>query len=391
MFPNKIKLSLFLCLSMCLGIGILRFSYTALLPVTREAYDWTTNFASLLGSANLLGYLMGAFWALKLPQNQKLPFYIQMAAITGVLSLLACAFADFSASWYIGWRVLSGVSGGLLMILSPSIIAQCCQPEDRLSINFIGFSGIGLGVLTATLFLPWLDRIATQTAWLLLFTCSALICIVLILLLHQFKPHLTNQATQTTTSPVFNGLFLALLMVYASSAFAYVPHSLFWIDYLSNTLHLNLYWINFNWILYGIGSALGAFVAFLLARKFGNFTALKILYSVYVLAILITVLNVYPIFTFASSFLTGMLNPAVVFLTSYTILQLFHQQYKKLWSIATLVFATTQLIGGLTFSTLQKCGASYHHQFMLASFVLLIGTLILIGYLSRHPKIQTQT
>ena len=391
MFPNKIKLSLFLCLSMCLGIGILRFSYTALLPVTREAYDWTTNFASLLGSANLLGYLMGAFWALKLPQNQKLPFYIQMAAITGVLSLLACAFADFSASWYIGWRVLSGVSGGLLMILSPSIIAQCCQPEDRLSINFIGFSGIGLGVLTATLFLPWLDRIATQIAWLLLFTCSALICIVLILLLHQFKPHLTNQATQTTTSPVFNGLFLALLMVYASSAFAYVPHSLFWIDYLSNTLHLNLYWINFNWILYGIGSAVGAFVAFLLARKFGNFTALKILYSVYVLAILITVLNVYPIFTFASSFLTGMLNPAVVFLTSYTILQLFHQQYKKLWSIATLVFATTQLIGGLTFSTLQKFGASYHHQFMLASFVLLIGTLILIGYLSRHPKIQTQT
>ena len=154
---------------MCLGIGILRFSYTALLPVTREAYDWTTNFASLLGSANLLGYLIGAFWAMKLPQNQKLPLYIQIAAITGALSLLACAFSSFSASWYIGWRILSGICGGLLMILSPSIIAQCCQPEDRLSINFIGFSGIGLGVLMATLFLPWLDRITTQTAWLLLF------------------------------------------------------------------------------------------------------------------------------------------------------------------------------------------------------------------------------
>lgn len=376
---------------MCLGIGILRFSYTALLPVTREAYDWTTNFASLLSSANLLGYLIGAFWALKLPQNQKLSFYIQMAAITGSLSLLACAFSTFSASWYIGWRILSGISGGLLMILSPSVIAQCCQPEDRLSINFIGFSGIGLGVLMATLFLPWLDQIATQIAWLLLFACSALICLVLIFLLHQFKPYLTDQSTQTTTIPVFNGLFLALLMVYASSAFAYVPHSLFWIDYLSNTLNLNLYWINFNWILYGIGSALGAFVAFLLARKFGNFTALKILYSIYVLAILIAVLNVYPIFTFVSSFLTGMLNPAVVFLTSYTILQLFNQQYKKLWSIATLVFATTQLIGGLTFSTLQKFGASYHHQFMLASFILLIGTLILMGYLYRHPIVQIKT
>lgn len=61
MFSNKIKLSLFLCLSMCLGIGILRFSYTALLPTTRLAYEWSTQFSSILGSANLLGYLIGAF------------------------------------------------------------------------------------------------------------------------------------------------------------------------------------------------------------------------------------------------------------------------------------------------------------------------------------------
>ncbi len=50
-----------------------------------------------------------------------------------------------------------------------------------------------------------------------------------------------------------------------ASAFAYVAHSLFWIDYLSHVLTLNLYWINFNWILYGLGSALGAATAYALA------------------------------------------------------------------------------------------------------------------------------
>ncbi len=52
MSSNTIEAQPFLCLSMCLGIGILRFSYTALLPGTREAFGWSTDFASLLGSAN---------------------------------------------------------------------------------------------------------------------------------------------------------------------------------------------------------------------------------------------------------------------------------------------------------------------------------------------------
>ena len=66
-----------------------------------------------------------------------------------------------------------------------------------------------------------------------------------------------------------------------------------------------------------------------------------------------------------------MLNPAVVFLTSYTILQLYGLAYKKLWSIATLCFASVQLIGGLSFSALQYLGLNYHQQFMLAALVLL--------------------
>ena len=168
MSPNNIRLSLFLCLSMCLGIGILRFSYTALLPSTREAFDWSSSFASLLGSANLLGYLMGAFVAMRLPQNKSMTLYIQIAALAGMFSLMCCAFANFPQAWYIFWRVVSGISGGLLMILSPSVVAQCCDIQDRFKINFIGFSGIGLGVLIATLFLPYLDQISIQTAWLIL-------------------------------------------------------------------------------------------------------------------------------------------------------------------------------------------------------------------------------
>ena len=365
---------------MCLGIGILRFSYTALLPTTREAFGWSADFASILSSANLFGYLLGAFWAMRLPQNKNMPCYIQAAALAGTLSLLSCAVANLHETWYVWWRIISGISGGLMMILSPSIVAQCCELKDRFTINFIGFSGIGLGVLVATLFLPYLNQISTQTAWMILFGFALNISLVLTMLLQSFKQQLLQQTVPVLQQTPLTGLYFSLLIAYACSAFSYVPHSLFWIDYLTNTLHLNLFWINLNWILYGLGSALGAFSAYLLARRFGNLAALKILYSLYVLAILIVTVSNSAWLTFTSSFFTGLLNPAVVFLTSYTILQLYGMAYKKLWSIATLSFAITQFIGGLTFSGLQHLGVSYHQQFLLASFVLLLGTLQLILY-----------
>lgn len=371
---------------MCLGIGILRFSYTALLPSTREAYEWSHNFASILGSANLLGYLVGAYWAMKIPQNPKMPIYIISAAFVGSISLFACAFSSFSEPWYLTWRFISGISGGLLMILSPSVVAQCSDLQHRFKINFIGFSGIGLGVLCATLFMPYLDRIEISTAWLILCAFAFGMSALLWFLVRPFQAQLqTIPATQSQSDQV-GFIYYSLLIAYACSAFAYIPHSLFWIDYLSHVLVLNLFWMNFNWILYGLGSALGAYSAYALARRLGNFAALKVLYSIYIFAVLIAVLSFSPIFTFISSFLTGLLNPAVVFLTSYTILQLYGLAYKKLWSMATLSFATIQLLGGISFSTLQHFGVSYHQQFSIASAVLLLGTLQLFWFTRPHAK-----
>ena len=69
------------------------------------------------------------------------------------------------------------------------------------------------------------------------------------------------------------------------SAFAYIPHSLFWMDYLSGTLHFPLQQRNLFWVLYGVGSCVGAFVAYCLSRLIGYLQAIKCLYGVYCLAV----------------------------------------------------------------------------------------------------------
>ena len=67
--------------------------------------------------------------------------------------------------------------------------------------------------------------------------------------------------------------------------FCIYPHSLFWMDYLSGTLHFPLQQRNLFWVLYGVGSCVGAFVAYCLSRLIGYLQAIKCLYGVYCLAV----------------------------------------------------------------------------------------------------------
>ncbi|WP_114233485.1 YbfB/YjiJ family MFS transporter, partial [Acinetobacter baumannii] len=80
-------------------------------------------------------------------------------------------------------------------------------------------------------------------------------------------------------------LGLVIIIAYMCSAFAYIPHSLFWMDYLSGTLHFPLQQRNLFWVLYGVGSCIGAFVAYCLSRFIGYLQAIKCLYGVYCLAV----------------------------------------------------------------------------------------------------------
>lgn len=159
------RMSLLVFLATCLGIGIFRFSYTALMPIMIVQYGWTHDFASYLGSANLLGYLVGALLALFSIKEKSIPALITSSAVLGSLSLLCCSFIHMPMAWFVLWRTISGIAGGLLMILAPSFAMKNIAISQRLKVNFLGFSGIGVGVLSATLIIPALKNMSVQYVW----------------------------------------------------------------------------------------------------------------------------------------------------------------------------------------------------------------------------------
>ncbi|MBJ8503691.1 YbfB/YjiJ family MFS transporter [Acinetobacter seifertii] len=371
-------MSLLVFLATCLGIGVFRFSYTALMPIMIVQYGWTHDFASFLGSANLLGYLLGALLALFSIKEKSIPILIVSSAVVGSLSLLCCAFIHMPLVWFMFWRTISGIAGGLLMILAPSFAMKNIAMSQRLKVNFLGFSGIGVGVLSATIIIPLLKNMPVQYVW----SIFAALSIFGSLVLFQLLKHQPQQSVQTTSQTLqsikHSNLGLVIIIAYMCSAFAYIPHSLFWMDYLSGTLHFPLQQRNLFWVLYGIGSFIGAFLAYCLSRLTGYLQAIKWLYGIYCIAVAL------PFFSHAisllalSSFLTGLLTPATVFISSYSLLQIYEQRYQKLWSLATIGFASTQLLGGVVISTLHHLHWSYAHLFLMSGIVLLFALILLV-------------
>lgn len=197
------------------------------------------------------------------------------------------------------------------------------------------------------------------------------------------KPQSTNiQVSQKS------GLGLVIIIAYMCSAFAYIPHSLFWMDYLSGTLHFPLQQRNLFWVLYGAGSCIGALVAYCLSRIMGYIQAIKWLYGIYCLAVVLPFLSQTTSLLALSSLLTGLLTPATVFISSYSLLQIYEQHYQKLWSLATIGFASTQLLGGVVISTLHHLHWSYAHLFLLGGIVLLLRFAFYFLYALLSPQLS---
>lgn len=371
------RMSLIVFLATCLGIGIFRFSYTALMPIMIEQYHWTHDFASYLGSANLLGYLIGALLALLSIKEKYVPSMIVLSTIAGSLSLLCCSFMDMPLVWFIFWRTISGIAGGLLMILAPSFAMKYIPTPQRLKVNFLGFSGIGVGVLSATIIIPLLKNMPVHYVWDIFAGISLLGSLTLYRLLSSNTAQIIKPQSTTLQASQKSHLGLIIIIAYMCSAFAYIPHSLFWMDYLSGTLHFPLQQRNLFWVLYGVGSCIGAFVAYCLSRIVGYIQAIKWLYGIYCLAVVLPFLSQTTSLLALSSLLTGLLTPAIVFISSYSLLQIYEQRYQKLWSLATIGFASTQLLGGVVISTLHHLHWSYAHLFLLGGIVLLFAVCLL--------------
>lgn len=369
------------------GVGLARFAYTPLLPAVIEQGWFSSAQAVYLGAANLLGYLLGALMAHRLSERFA-PRLVMAAAFAGITLSFALCSAPADFAWFFLWRLVSGIAGAILMVVGPSLALAALPAERKAMAGAWVFSGIGFGALLAATAVPMLLEISLGWTWLILSGLALLAGLICDRgVVHLPKPQASAaHAGCPTGSSAAAGLAVGLVMAaYALDAIGFVPHTVFWVDFLAREVALGQSTASAQWALFGLGAIIGPLVAGFVVRRFGWHSSLAAGFLVKSLAIALPLLSIAPLNRSLSSLLVGALIPGLVALTSGRLAELVGPTaHKRIWGQATAAFAAAQALSGYAMSGLYDLQGSYYPLFAIGSTMLAGGFVLVL--LSRTVK-----
>lgn len=371
------------------GIGLSRFAYTPLLPELVQEQWFSDSQAAYLGAANLLGYLIGALSAHQLSERFSIRIVMNVCFISIALSFILCARPGHFY-WFFVWRLIAGIAGATLMVVGPANALSKTPIERRVGVGAFIFTGIGIGVVLSSSVVPLLMQVSLSATWLTL-GCLALLVGVLC---DKAMVKLIRVPIPTVTLKHFKGSFtgssslvIFVLVAYALDAVGFIPHTLFWVDYLAREQGLGTQAASAQWTVFGIGAICGPLISGFVAHRVGWHYGLILAFIVKAIAVAIPIFSTSIVNQTLSSFIVGAMVPGIVALTSGRIAELIGPtKHKRFWGMATLVFAISQALSGYTMSLLYETWKSYFPLFYIASAALFIGTFLILlsGQVQKH-------
>ena len=379
---SAIWLPIFAGLSASLvSIGLARFAYTPLIPSLIQAHWFSASDVVYLGAANLVGYLIGALIGHPLARRTSNQTALRLMMLAVTLSFFACAF-PLSVSWFFGWRLLSGIAGGAIMVLVAATVLPHVPASRRGLASGAIFLGIGLGIAGSGTIVPPLLTLGLQQTWLGL----GLLALILTAISWFGWPSAAPHATTTTTADVAStrtnpGVYL-LFAQYALMAAGLVPAMVFLVDYVARGLGAGQHVGALIWVMYGIGAIVGPVSYGFLADQLGARPSIRLVLVVQAIAVgLLSICNSFAGLALLAVIL-GSFPPGIVPLALARVHELVpgHHQQQVVWSRATVSFATFQAISGFAYSALFNASGGHHAlMFVIAAGAIVVALLLELG------------
>ena len=356
------------------GVGFARFSYTALIPFLVSAGAVSATQADYLGAANLAGYFIGAWIASALAQRLGSALCIRGAFLLTALGLGLCVIPG--GFWWIApWRLLTGITGGLLMVLGPSFLLTQAAPAVRGRTGGVIYAGVGLGAGLGSLAVAALASIAPAWAWAGLAAGSAVSAAITWGRWHDGVARAAPGAIRHTKAPITLPLLLGGL-AFATDGAGFIPHSIFWADYVTRELGRGAAIGNATWLLFGFGAIFGPSLAGALGDRIGLSRALLVVFVVKSVAVAMPfAFTALPLLAI-SVLLVGALTPAVPALLAGVVAeQVPARDQARLWGFATLGFGIAQAGGGWAFSFAYSMTGRYQPLYLAGGAIEALGAV----------------
>ncbi len=361
-----------------IGNGIGRFAYTPLIPALIGAGWFTPAEAVYLAAANLAGYLAGALVAAGLARRLGSTTAIRLAALATVASLAACAW-PLGFAWYGGWRFLAGATGGVLMVLAVPAVLAVTPTARRGRAAGVVITGVGLGIAAAGTIVPAMAFAGLTAVWLALAAAALLLTAYVWFAIpaDRVGPVAAPHRAGPLRAPI-----LLLLAAYACDALGFIPHTVFWVDYIARGLGLGLEVGGAYWVLFGLGAAAGPFLAGLVADRIGLGRTYVAAMSVKAAAVALPLLSTSHLGLAASSLVVGALIAGTTTLCSAWVAeQAGLADHRRIWGWMTSAFAVAQAAGAWALSHLFAVTGSHAILFAIGAAALAAGATLGLGSL----------
>ncbi len=372
-----------------IGIGLARFAYTPLIPALIQAHWFSAQSADYLAAANLLGYWLGALAAHRISEQWGVRRVMGASLLLTVASLAACS-QPWGFHWYLLWRTLAGATGAVLMVVAaPSALARVSAAQ-RPRVSALVFTGIGVGVIFSGTVVPWLAHHGVGLAWWAITALAALLSALSWPVWRALAPveHTVAAGTAAGIGRLPAVAVTLLLAVYACDAVGFVPHTVFWVDFIARQLGRGLAAGGHYWVLFGVGAVFGPLLAGTLAARTGFRGGLLAAVSVKAVAVALPLFSVTAAALATSSIVVGALVPGVVALSSGCVTELVPAaRQKQVWGWMTALFATAQAIAGYGMSWLYDLLGTYLPLFAIAASFLAAATVCALALRGTAPAV----
>lgn len=369
------------------GVGLSRFAYTPLIPFMIAAGVVSDTGAAYLGAANLAGYLAGAAIAAPLGARLGSGSAIRGSFILSILGLGACVWAG-GFWWYFPWRFLTGVTGAMLMVLAPSFLLADVAPGERGRSGGVIYTGVGAGIALSSVIVPVLASEHLAWAWGALALGALLTTIAT-------WPRWRGSAAVSQTARPAAGLSLPAIFVvlaFAMDGVGFIPHMLFWVDYIARTLALGTTAGALQWLLFGLGALLGPLLGGVIGDAIGLGRALVLVFLLKAAAVLMpTFLTSMPLLAI-SSVVAGAFTPGIAALSAARLIQLVApSEQTRAWGLATLIFGVFQAGGAYGMSYAYGAVGSYVPLYAAGAGFEAVGAIFAVAALwTGHFRPQTE-
>ncbi|MBB6273810.1 putative MFS family arabinose efflux permease [Pedobacter cryoconitis] len=338
---------------------------------------FTVEQADYLGAANLTGYIIGSVTATLLNKYVKSVTLIRMMLILTALTFLGCAF-NLSFPLYFTLRVLAGITGGVLMVLTAPTLFKYTSKEKKGLIGGFIFSGVGIGIALSGTIIPLLVNKGLSLTWF----AYAVTAIVLILVAWNGWPKGSNERhnitsiTQGSGVRFWNKTVVLLVFSYASNAIGFVPHTVFWVDFVSRGLNLGIGTGTQLWVLLGLSAAIGPLLTGFIADKIGFAKSIRISLLIKAIGVVLPLISTSIWSLVISSIFVGSLALGISSLAAGRTAELVSPNLqKKVWGYMTVTYSIAHAFTAYILTYLFSVYGSYYMLFTIGAISLIIGSL----------------